>query len=324
MTDQGQSEFTEGKQASLRRILGQHMSICENIYKKGYRGVDPCYHYFDIYAGCGWNEEVDVEGSPIVFVGQAGTRDLIYRGYFIERDPVAALRLSQMIEDNPMVEVYQDDNAERLPPLLDTIDSKRKTFGLIYADPNGMPCFDVLADASRHPACERIDILIYASATTIKRVRKAYDREDLASCMSRIAKRKWLIQEPRGHQQWTFLLGTNYDGYNSYRGIQLFGMETARGKEILRRLNYTEAELTAQQQLPFAYKTYGEYRQLPEFKAVRAQVYKRAGGVCERCHSAPVTEAHHIKYPPWGTIDVPENMIAVCHRCHCELHGKED
>jgi hypothetical protein len=45
--------------------------------------------------------------------------------------------------------------------------------------------------------------------------------------------------------------------------------------------------------------------------------------MCERCHGRPPTEPHHLRYPPWGTFDVPENMIAVCHPCHCEIHGKE-
>lgn len=47
-----------------------------------------------------------------------------------------------------------------------------------------------------------------------------------------------------------------------------------------------------------------------------------AGGSCERCQCRPPTEPHHLRYPPWGAFDVPENLIAVCHPCHCEIHGK--
>lgn len=60
----------------------------------------------------------------------------------------------------------------------------------------------------------------------------------------------------------------------------------------------------------------------PEFKAIRARVIQRAHGQCERCHRNPVTEVHHLRYPPWGTFDVPENLIAICHACHCKIHGK--
>ena len=58
--------------------------------------------------------------------------------------------------------------------------------------------------------------------------------------------------------------------------------------------------------------------------AVRTDVIKRAGGICERCKRRKVTEVHHLRYPPWGTFDVPENLMAICHQCHCEIHGKED
>lgn len=48
----------------------------------------------------------------------------------------------------------------------------------------------------------------------------------------------------------------------------------------------------------------------------------RAGGRCVRC-GAHATEVHHLRYPPWGTFDVPENLEPICHACHCLAHGKE-
>ena len=44
--------------------------------------------------------------------------------------------------------------------------------------------------------------------------------------------------------------------------------------------------------------------------------------MCERCNARPPTEPHHLRYPQWGAFDVPENLIAVCHQCHCDIHGK--
>ena len=70
------------------------------------------------------------------------------------------------------------------------------------------------------------------------------------------------------------------------------------------------------------YQTYAEYLRHPVFLAARAVVMIRARGTCERCESTPATEPHHLRYPPWGTFDVPEHMIAVCHGCHCELEGQ--
>lgn len=72
------------------------------------------------------------------------------------------------------------------------------------------------------------------------------------------------------------------------------------------------------------YSSYKEYLRHPEYRKVRAQALKRAGGTCERCKQRPVTEVHHLRYPKWGTFDTQDNLLAICHQCHCEIHGKAD
>lgn len=72
------------------------------------------------------------------------------------------------------------------------------------------------------------------------------------------------------------------------------------------------------------YSTYQEYLQHPRYRKVRAIAIQRSNGFCERCGKRPYTEVHHLKYPKWGTFDVPENLQVVCHECHCEIHGKEN
>lgn len=72
------------------------------------------------------------------------------------------------------------------------------------------------------------------------------------------------------------------------------------------------------------YKNYQEYLNHPKFKKVRLFVMEQAGWVCQSCFSSNATEVHHFKYPKWGTFDLPENLIAVCHKCHCKYHGVDD
>lgn len=72
------------------------------------------------------------------------------------------------------------------------------------------------------------------------------------------------------------------------------------------------------------YYNYKSYLVHPIFRFIRGQVMERASGVCEMCGKRKPTEVHHKIYPPWGEFDVPENMIAICHQCHCEIHDKED
>jgi len=71
-----------------------------------------------------------------------------------------------------------------------------------------------------------------------------------------------------------------------------------------------------------AYSTYREYLAHPRFRAIRNQVMRSAAGKCARCDNW-ATEVHHLRYPTWGEFDVPENLVALCHRCHCVIHGKE-
>jgi len=72
------------------------------------------------------------------------------------------------------------------------------------------------------------------------------------------------------------------------------------------------------------YSNYQEYLRHPRFRAIRITVMMRAGGVCEDCKEKPASEVHHLRYPKWGTFDVPENLVAICHSCHCKRHNVRD
>lgn len=70
------------------------------------------------------------------------------------------------------------------------------------------------------------------------------------------------------------------------------------------------------------YHSYDDYLGHPFFKAARAVAMRRAGWRCEECRVTVATEVHHLRYPPWGTFDLPSNLKAVCHECHCKIEGK--
>lgn len=71
------------------------------------------------------------------------------------------------------------------------------------------------------------------------------------------------------------------------------------------------------------YRTYAEYLQHPRYRAARREAMARTGWQCSRC-GEPATEVHHLRYPPWGEFDVPENLEPLCHGCHCTEHDKEN
>jgi 5-methylcytosine-specific restriction endonuclease McrA len=70
------------------------------------------------------------------------------------------------------------------------------------------------------------------------------------------------------------------------------------------------------------YKSYAEYLRDWAFRASADVAMRRDVGKCVYC-GAQATEVHHLRYCRWGFIDPPSHMVAICHRCHCDTHGKK-
>lgn len=64
---------------------------------------------------------------------------------------------------------------------------------------------------------------------------------------------------------------------------------------------------------------YRGYLKTAAWRQKRAEVIRRAAGVCERCRRWPVANVHHLTYERLG--DEPlSDLLGVCRRCHEELH----
>ncbi len=72
---------------------------------------------------------------------------------------------------------------------------------------------------------------------------------------------------------------------------------------------------------------YKQYLASPQWRAKRAAVMKRAGGVCEGCRSARATQVHHLNYDHAGHVfDGGEflwELVAICDACHNRIHPRE-
>jgi 5-methylcytosine-specific restriction endonuclease McrA len=57
---------------------------------------------------------------------------------------------------------------------------------------------------------------------------------------------------------------------------------------------------------------------------VRRQVFERDRYVCRRPHyvAVPATDMHEIVFRSQGGEQVTENCIALCHRCHMQIHAR--
>jgi len=337
MGDEWISAETEAKEEDFRGILGMHVNICKGIFRR--QPTSP-YLYVDLFAGRGHLEFKGRQfpGSPLI------ARDILARTgipsetLHYERDPAEAALLAEALwtpanlldtPDPESAPIHVESCQEGFTRWLDEHGHQGDRYGLVYSDPirDEIP-HELLNKAAKY--LPRVDLLSYVAATQYKRRRGADPgRPFLADHIRAVDKRVALIREPIGMWQWTFVLWSNWVNLPEWHRRGFYRLDSEQGERILDRLNLSKGEQHAKVNTPLPipepeqpYRTYREYLKHPRFLAVRAQVFERAGGVCERCMDRTPTEPHHLRYPPWGTFDVPENMIAVCHGCHCEIHGK--
>jgi len=329
----GHSDITPTKQRHLKEILDTHIRIVKAIQKKWseHKWAESEYAYFDIYAGPG---RINGDfGSPIIFIDLAKKYKIPYQATLIENNKDTYQMLESAIvqrygEGLPKHILSFGDNEEILkrfinnPPFL-------KQFGLLYADPNGCPNFESIAKISNIKQYEKMDILINCPAAAQKRALKipkcTNHTQNLSEELLKINKNYWIIREPYGSWQWSFLIGTNWDSFPEFSHLGFYRLSSDRGREILTKLTHTARELEILDAYGH-YQEYADYLEHPLFLFTKKEVFARAKGKCEICKIYPPTEPHHKVYPKWGTFefDNPENLIAVCHKCHCKIHGKEN
>lgn len=320
MSESWISDETEQKEEDFRGILAMHVGICKGITSR-YGG--PPYLYADLFAGPGHLEHKGRRflGSPLIARQILTSSALPHDALHFEKDPQVAGRLAEA-----GVAVNIGPCQDGFKAWLEYTGHQPHRLGLIYSDPIRDPIpHELLNLATKY--LPKVDLLSYVSATQYKRRRGAdVGKPFLADHIAAVDKRVVLIREPLGRQQWTFVLWSNWVRFPEWQRRGFYRLDSARGAGILERLNLSERESRASANVPLPldepYSSYAEYLKHPRFLAVRARVFDRARGVCERCKVRPPTEPHHLRYPPWGEFDAPENMIAVCHPCHCEIHGK--
>ena len=328
------SPETEQKERHFRGLQRTHAGICKGIFAK--RRSSLPYLYIDLNGGRGNLEYRGrvFPGSPLIAREELVSAGLSYQALHFECVPGEADLLEKALADGgwPPSSVQRMRFEEGIPLWLNGLGRREAwRLGLVYSDPISEPIpvdtFNLIGE--RLP---RVDLLAYVSATNqYKRANAngAGHGRRLAEDVQAVNKQCVLIREPRRAEQYTFILWSNWDRLFDWKREGFHRLESGRGKELLAVMDNTKQELHDKRNTPLfdvepaPYRTYAEYLQHPRFLAVRAQVFERAGGICERCGDQPATEPHHLSYPPWGTFDVPENLIAVCHRCHCQAHGKE-
>lgn len=256
----GVSEATADKQAHFTGLVHMHMDIVQGLLKKQ-DWMAPWYQYLDLHAGSGRYPYQGrlLDGSPLLVVERARVRALPFRGDLIEKDLQSWQQLTHYLAEvcgppthqttkpetasfaleRGEIRAFQGDHHAYVPQILAglqrQVNRPDTLYGLIYADPNGgAPPWDLLEQCAN--LLTRCDVLLYVSATGVKRARQPGE-QSLEEHVQAIDKKHWLIREPEGKQQWTFLLGTNWTDFPAWTQRRFYGIQARIGQSILHRLS---------------------------------------------------------------------------------------
>jgi len=240
----GYSEYTAQKQADFAYLVGYHLNVAGHMITRAAanRKTWPPweYWYFDITAGKGTCPETDAPGSPLIFATEARQKGVRARALLFEKEPENCASLREHLADYPECTVIPGDHTITLMPSIPEAD--RPHLGLLYCDTSGTyPPFPLLAEFASNKLTERVDLLLYVSATTIKRCCGAFPDKGfqlLSDGLASISKATWIIREPQGRHQWTFICGSKWEGLSGFPKRGFYKLNTDEGQAILRRLTY--------------------------------------------------------------------------------------
>lgn len=225
------------KRSHFGGLLKLHLDICKA------KSANHPYLYIDMNA-------FDGTGSPRMFHDAAEKRGMNYRAYFLERERSCVGMMNLAYGDDPRVTILPGDHAMTAPLALeDYCDSLHRYpfLGMVYHDPQGCMSTETLVTLSRNWKLRKVDFVIHVLATSPKRIA---GEERVIDAIRRIKKKYWLIREPSGKWQFTFLIGTNWANFPAWKKAKFAPINSEEGQSYADKLNFTTEERRYRNQPP--------------------------------------------------------------------------
>ncbi len=270
MTAQGQSLATIDKE----RRIGSALSIGMQIASAKFSGSGFKFWHFDANAGSGWNDEIGVAGSPLVFwdVARACLRGMEPMPFFCDIDREALRSLQRRLMGDPEASeksvLLPGDNEEAIEVFAETIRrSERPEYavGSVLVDPNGY--FYRGRDGKGPPSnalgwfCRefpRIDVVLNLNIRTYSmQLERGHAVIPPDQVLASLRKRHWLVGRAYVAQsRFLLAIGRNV-ATGDHRRLRLYDSGSVAGRLILdaaagRRQQEIGYDLSDVPGLPFA------------------------------------------------------------------------
>lgn len=259
------SEGTWLKEQHFRGLLEIHLTVCNSIFSR-HKWARPPYRYWDLHAGPGYLKDryrggQSYPGSPAVFLETAGQQldGYGFKAMFFERRPEVADQLRYSVSclfPGLRPSIFAEPCEDVMERWLQHIGRDTRQLGLIYSDPIGTR---IPVDLLKHAAAAlpKVDILCHVAANSgsYKRGGREYGgQHQLADDIRAIGKDYFLIREPYGPWQWTFVFLTNWDRCPEWKRAGFHrGDIPGYGQDLLERLDLTKRELHARRNTPLPF-----------------------------------------------------------------------